>query len=629
MTPMTVPDWARLQISLRAELEFAWREFASVYVDERGHVRPGGRPIGRDGADDFLEAIFNWPTLYMIGGSPDLLACCKRVWKGIAEQLEDLGMFRDGFEIGYDWFHIGEGMQLFYNLCIASPDDPELTEAAVRFASLYLPDASEGNYDEALNIIRAPHNGAGGPRAGIEDELPRFGTERSELAGYGLPIRGLPGIEEWADLDLPGNAERMAQEMQRRFGSGDVAVNLSSVSLTTLAWLLTGDERWRRWIARYVAGWLERAEANGGLLPDNVGADGVVGALCSGSWYGGLYGWTWPHGIHSLLPAALNAGAGLRSSDGDERGLDLARRILDTVREQSVRAVPSRTTMTMKGRWRTHFDEEFDRELELWPTRLAQDGWFDFQPPQVAFPVWLWFHSRSVEDRARLDGLRREGGWDWARVRRFRDKEEAGHEDAWFAAVADGDMENFATQILTMARGQVHERLAAMHADDLDSGFDQDRWQHVNPVVTEALVMTALGAPQALYNGGLQYSTVRYLDPLSGRPGLPENVAALVESIDAERTVVQLVNLAETPVSVIVQAGGFSEHVVVSAELRRLDGDDGAASFVPGRSRVTVDVPARSCGRLILKLEPSAAGATLTPETGLAGPDSVGAGSRS
>jgi len=600
---MTAPDWALLQVSLRERLEQAWREFAGTYVDDDGRLRPGGRPIGRDGADDFLEAVFNWPTLYSVGGSPELLEAGLRIWRGVSAQLEELGLFRDGFETGYDWFHLGEGLELFYGLCLADPRNPELVDAVTRFAGLYLPDSPAGNYDPELRIIRAPHNGAGGPRPGLEDELPRFGTERREMRTYGLPVRGLPGIESWDDLDSPGNAERMAEAMQHRFGSGDVAVNLSVVSLVTLAWLLTGEARWRDWVEGYVTAWMRRAADNGGLLPDNVGADGVVGGEPVGSWFGGLYGWTWPHGIHSLLPAALNAGAGLLTSSADDGALQLARGILDAVRSQRVRDVPTGRAMTMKRRWSTHFGDEFDHELELWPTRLAPDGWFDHQPPQAAFPVWLWWHSRRSDDLRALDELRAAGGWDWSLVRQFRDKEEAGHEDAWFAALRDGDVERFAADLLTVAHGQVDERLAALRADDLASGFDQDRWQRVNPVVTEALVMTAFGAPQALYNGGLQHAFVRYFDPIAGRPGLPPKAAALVESIDPERSVVQLVNLGDDGVETVIQAGGFGEHVIRRAVLRDVDTDEEQDVSLEGGSRIAVRLAPRARARVALVLD--------------------------
>ncbi|MHA7984266.1 hypothetical protein ACX9R5_00545 [Rathayibacter sp. CAU 1779] len=612
------PEWALLQVSLRARLEEAWREFAAKYVDADGRLLPGGRPVGRDGADDFLEAIFNWPTLYAVGGSPELLECSLRVWRGVGEQLEELGLFRDGFEVGYDWFHIGEGLELFYGLCLADPRNPELVDAVTRFAGLYLPDSPAGNYDGERNTIRAPHNGAGGPRAGLEDELPRFGPERVEMRPYGLPVRGLQGIDTWDDLAEPGNPERMAAAMQRQFGSGDVAVNLNVVSLVSLAWLLTGEQRWRDWVERYVAGWVQRAAENDGLLPDNVGADGIVGNGSGdgrgdpvGSWFGGLYGWTWPHGTHSLLPAALNAAAGLRAVGGGEAGFELVRGILDAVASEAVHDCTADRALTLKRRWMTHFGDEYEHELELWPTRLAADGWFDYQPPQVAFPVWLWWHSGQRADRERLDALRAGGGWDWTRVRQFRDKEEAGHEDAWFAALDDGDVEQFAAAFLAVAHRQVDERLAALRADDVASGFDQDRWQRVNPVVTEALVMTALGAPQSLYNGGLQHAFVRYLDPVTGRPGLPARVAALVESIDPERSVVQLVNLGEDAAELVLQAGGFGEHVIRRAVLRAVGTDEESDLPIEDGSRIVVRLAPGTRVRVTLALDLHAGAAHL------------------
>ncbi|GAA3437571.1 hypothetical protein GCM10018954_071850 [Kutzneria kofuensis] len=88
-------------------------------------------------------------------------------------------------------------------------------------------------------------------------------------------------------------------------------------------------------------------------------------------------------------------------------------------------------------------------------------------------------------------------------------------------------------------------------------------WQQSNPVVTEALVQLTWGAPQVIYNGGLQQARVRYYDADARRPGLPPAVAALVSSIDPEATVVELVNLdPQRRRTVIVQAGAFAEHTI-------------------------------------------------------------------
>ena len=90
---------------------------------------------------------------------------------------------------------------------------------------------------------------------------------------------------------------------------------------------------------------------------------------------------------------------------------------------------------------------------------------------------------------------------------------------------------------------------------------DPHRWQHTNPVTTEALIQLTLGAPQLIYNGGLLMSRLRYFDLSRKRPGLPQDTAALVERLEANRTVVRLVNLSpfETR-DMLVQGGSFGEH---------------------------------------------------------------------
>ncbi len=71
----------------------------------------------------------------------------------VTGQLTELGMLRDEYERGYDWFHQGESMLLFYFLCMAAPD--RWAERALRFAELYV-DPAHGNYDPDHRIIRKP-----------------------------------------------------------------------------------------------------------------------------------------------------------------------------------------------------------------------------------------------------------------------------------------------------------------------------------------------------------------------------------------------------------------------------------------------------------------------------------------
>ena len=80
----------------------------------------------RDGVDDFYEAFGNWPQLYLLGGADDLLPSSVRHWEAVTAQLTELGMLHDEFDKGYDWFHIGEGLLFFYQLCMtARVDSPK------------------------------------------------------------------------------------------------------------------------------------------------------------------------------------------------------------------------------------------------------------------------------------------------------------------------------------------------------------------------------------------------------------------------------------------------------------------------------------------------------------------------
>ena len=91
-----------------------------------------------------------------------------------------------------------------------------------------------------------------------------------------------------------------------------------------------------------------------------------------------------------------------------------------------------------------------------------------------------------------------------------------------------------------------------------------------NPVTVEGLLQLTMGGPLYLYNGGLQMARLRYFDCQRRRPGLPRDVAALVEVLEEERVVVQLVNLSATePREMVVQAGVFGEHRFTSASWRQ------------------------------------------------------------
>ena len=220
------PGWAVAERELFDLLDRAWRRFARDFTGPDGRLNYRHALTSRDGVDDFYEAFFNWPQLYLLGGADDLLAETERHWEGLTTQLTELGMLSDEYERGYDWFHQGESLLLLYFLTMADP--ARWTERAVRFAELYT-DPAHGNYDPVRRIIRRPHNGSDPGRGGLFDGTHYPWIDREEES-YGFPL-------DWllpADAPVPERDQdpRLTDEMTARMGVGDTAVNLAAAGLS-------------------------------------------------------------------------------------------------------------------------------------------------------------------------------------------------------------------------------------------------------------------------------------------------------------------------------------------------------------------------------------------------------------
>jgi hypothetical protein len=555
------PGWALAERELFDLLDHAWRRFAREFTGQDGRLNYRHTLTSRDGVDDFYETFFNWPQLYLLGGADDLLGQAERHWEGVTAQLTELGMLKGEYERGYDWFHQGESLLLLYFLTMANP--ARWTERAVRFADLYV-DPIHGNYDPGHRVIRRPHNGSDAGRTGLFDGT-NYPWLDGEARSYGFPLDWL--LPDGAPEPERARDPRLTGAMTSLMGAGDTAVNLAAAGLVLNAWILTGDPRYRDWIERYVGAWRERAASNEGIVPDNVGPDGVVGSMLDGRWYGGHYGWTWPHGWYSVGPAATVAALAAAAVTGDDGYLDLVRPALDAITSRGKVMAFAGSDSSLHSRWYPQLGEAVTVPTFLVPFRYSDRGWFDYNPMLASVPMALWHHGNAPADRRRLEDLRQRAGYDWRTVRPFRSKEESGHEEPWFAFLA-GDNPDYPEKMLAAAQAQVRHRLARMRAHrGLDvSEADIHLWQQCNPVVTEALVQLAWGGPQVIYNGGLQQARVRYHDAERRRPGLPPSVAALVSSIDPAATVLHLVNLdPEQDRTVIVQAGTFAEDTIEAA----------------------------------------------------------------
>jgi hypothetical protein len=590
----TPPAWAILERDLFDLLEQASVAFEAHFCRSDGSLiwrstlrdangRPGRssrRSPDRDGGDDFYEAFRAWPLAYALGGSTDLLVRSHQHWNAVTRQLDELGLVDHEYCIGYDWYHQSEGNAMFQFLAVADPTDPATRGRSERFAGFLLNEGvPEPIFDQAHRIFRAPHVGSGGPRWGINGGREVWWDAMDDQMFTPLPFDDVPGVRSFDDMLEPTLGARMAAAMEDRMGRGDAVVNLTATSLATTAYLLTGAEKFRRWVLDYVDGWIDRSKGFEGVVPDNVGLDGIVGEHVGGRWYGANYGWTWPFGFFSVALAVTVASQNAFLLSGDQQYLDFARGLIDASFDRGRRASPPHGSPKLEF---FSLANEFGalrgtEEMWLIPYRFSDAGWFDWHPMTLAYTTALWAAGGSDADRARAHRITAASDLDPARVISTFTRDDNGHERPWLEFLS-GRNAGYPEQILLVAHDQVRQRVDRIQADDVDlEAADVDDWQLFNPVTVEALCQLTIGAPAPIYNGGLLHAPVFYEDPDGRRPGLPPGVAALVRRIEHASIDLELVNLEARPRRVLVRAGAYSEHQFTTATFER------RVSEYPGR----------------------------------------------
>lgn len=549
-TRATPPAWAVLERQLLRAID----EAAPVYLEK--YTRPGGSLVWRedypgDGvwADDLYEAFFNWPIYYAVGGNDYIGAKSIEQWSAITRQITyDYGRAHKEFICNDDWFHNSENYIYFYHLGLVDPAHAENRNRAQRFAGFYMGEDPEvANYDAENRVVRSPFSGSKGP---LFDA--RFADVHYNIE-YGHATLG-PGFEFPEDWHKDA---AWRQKVHKRFNEvvmqGDIPVNLGIVALVTNAFLYTGEDRYRQWVVDYVQTWLDRIEKNGGIVPDNVGLNGEIGENREGQWWGGFYGWTGLYSLHMMGSALMGAAECAQLLTGDDKYLALIRSQLDLVIE--------------KGR-------RENGVLQV-PFKHTDEGWGSYGTLIPQDPIHLWAASMDARDQRRLETMRAGAEAEWTKVtsrgpRSLDDR-------AWTRYLA-GDLPNYPEQILQANYQEVCRRLEMVRNDDADlKTVNEHHWQQRNPVLTEALEQLTMGGPQTIYWGGLVQGRVRYFDAEEQRPGLPEDVAALVTSLGAEHVDLTLVNLSPLHGrKLIVAAGCFSEHqfTSIAADGAEIEVDD-------------------------------------------------------
>jgi len=548
-TPMSPPTWALLERALLDANNAACKEFYARYFDERGWLLCVERWGGDDGPDDAIENLMDWPVLHALGGSDEILRLYKRAWEGHLRQytlaktvkvpFAKDGMYYKEFPVMFDWLHNGEGLCVFNLQGLSDPADAKFRRRVRRYAGFYLnedPDAP--NYDPRHKIIRSLFNGSRGP-------LLRKATA---LDWAGDPI-------EIGNRFKLGHGERHYDEMLAHFKDyndivGDHPQNLLATCLAVNAYMLAHEPKYKDWVLEYVAAWRQRMLANGGIIPTNIGLDGKIGSAAGGKWYGGVYGWGFSvvvpqtgklahrNGHHLGLYGFMNA----YLLTGDDGFLDPWRRQIDRI---------------------SSYSKVVDGKL-MYPHMHGDRGWYNYTPERYEHgAAEIYFLSMKAEDKERV------------------------RDNPWIGYL-DGKNSGYPERMLRHDLARIRERVEGMRKETTtpDTRLADDPLAY-NPASVTSLIELALGGLPPRNRGVLLNCRLRYFDPAKRRAGLPPDVAALVEKMDADSVTFTLVNTS--PVSartVVVQGGAYAEHQIVdvtmNGNLSRIAGPSFSVRLEPG-----------------------------------------------
>ena len=573
------PAWALKQRNLISLME----EAAPMLLEK--YAEPGGALYFADDLDDLYERIYNWGLFYAIGADERLLEMALLCWNASTRITSDeivhrehprfsQQVHREYYNLAQpgaaEWHHLGEGNMAFYDFGVANPTISENVRRAKQFAAMYIgEDPQAPNYDSEHKIFRSPVQTSRGPcfKADLQHlkdwMAGRIGEDPTNKA-MGMRSTLYPVVKEleanW--YEDPQRRDEIEKLVEQIILKGDVPHSLGATALVTNAYMYTGDEKYKRWVLEYTEGWIDRIKANNGIIPDNVGPTGKIGEHREGQWWGGLYGWHsyWAGDItfNSLIVGAECA----LLLTGDFGYLELLRSQIKVLLDNAV--------------------TRDDGQLVV-PTRYGPDGWEAYKPMRMKDLAHLYHASMDPQDYQLITRVR-EGDVerDWNHVMFEAEKNDGNTEYGRFQYY-DGKNPDWPQKILDAEYDGVLAMFEVTRNDTRDvETIITDNQQPPQFVSTKGLTQVMLGAPQAVYTGGLLRATVRYFDPDRARPGVPEDVAALVAKLESDVVGVQLVNLSRTETrNVIIQAGAFGEHQFTTVQFQETNGRSSSERTVP------------------------------------------------
>lgn len=337
------------------------------------------------------------------------------------------------------------------------------------------------------------------------------------------------------------------------------------------AYMHTGQEKYKRWVLDYIGAWRDRTEENGGIVPDNVGRNGKIGGEMNGKWYGGYYGWTWPHGFYFIADSLTIACENKALLTGDKDSAEWVRSQYNLMLERAIEKdgvlyIPQKKSEPgavqeyntgdrfLKRPDKTTDNKDFTRLLEV-------DGWYEFSPLPQTQPIHMWFMSRQQGDMDFICKTADKREQAEVKLNEFYSKYQGGQDIGWLSFLR-GCFGDYPEKILQHNLKQSYTRMKEISEDtEPQENYTDSYLQKRNPITVEGLVHLTMGGPMPIYNGGLLNVSLIYFDAKEKRPGLPRDVAALISAINGDEITLTLCNLSNVNTGeIIIQAGAFGEH---------------------------------------------------------------------
>ncbi|MEZ5393395.1 MAG: hypothetical protein R2724_11095 [Bryobacterales bacterium] len=541
-TPMAPPEWALLERALLDANSKAADEFAAKYLDSRGYLLHTPRWGTLDGPDDAIESFFNWTLLYALGGSESLITNYDRALDGHLEQYKQMrteltqlaknGAYHREFITQSDWFHTGEGMRGFLLYGLAKPDNPVFKIRMKRFAHMYMGDDPDApNYDPDKKVIKSIWTGSLGPMLHkattydwVGDPTPGTFHLLHNSAGRGQMLN----LMDWYPKMLAHCAEYLDSV-------GDNPLNMGATLLGFNSYMLDHEPEYRDWVLEYMDAWKARTAKAGGMIPSNVGLDGEPGGEYNGQWWKGTYGWNFTiydgeiEKVASRNTVFSGPMAGFGNAlllTGDQAYVDVLRKQLDLIYDakkvENGKTLLPRMYGDPSGYKGTGAPSFYEYGGDLYQDLLTQ--------------IYLW--SMDRKDLARIPT-----------------------DEGWIGFL-EGNDPDYPVRSLRADLEHVRRKVREMRDDPTSPDTRLADWLlGLMPVTTDNLTELMVGGYFTRSKHWALNSRLRYFDPVRRRPGLPEDVGALVEKMTADSVTVTLVNLDPVEArEVIVQAGAYAEH---------------------------------------------------------------------